>query len=834
MSDATRYSALNQGRMSSREESAPHTRPLSPHRDTYPINSNNSPITEAEPRPLNNTHIMMDENALTPDVGTEADFEVKDNPFAFTPGQLSKMLNPRSLPAFFALGGLDGLERGLRTDRKAGLSVDETVLHHQVSFEEATANTNRPVATSKVGTSEGGAYQDRRRVFSDNRLPEKKPKSLLELMWLTYNDKVLILLSVAAVVSLAVGLHDSFSAENNQGGPEWVEGVAIIVAIAIVVIVGAANDYQKERQFARLNRKKQDRLIKVIRSGKTKELSVHDVLVGDLLHLESGDLVPVDGVLIQSYNVKCDESSATGESDTISKQPADDVYAAIKNHENLERMDPFIISGSRIVEGVGVVMTTATGVHSSFGRTMMSLREEPETATPLQAKLNALARFLATIGGLAGILLVILLAWSSLKLPPRDSKDAPSREGLPLVQISFVVFALVAAIAPERLVVAASLALDTTKRKLRADNPMLPRLEACEGIRNARSISSRMTDALTRSGMHVVSRAIGIPHSFSYQDFESWPPPDARQADKDLVFGDTLRRMTFVGGEGIRDSLRHHAAGAADACHRTSNSARIVTGDSRMTALSIAEECGLLQSGQLDGIVMEGPVFHRLSPTEIAAQRLIWERTIKLAEKRCLRFQLRASAPAALSALLVAVAGASQSAILTAVQLLWVNLIMDTFAALALATTPPDRELKPKDSIGLWNIISRQALHQLPMMFLLLYYSSFGGVLLLHGWNSGPPHDQSITSALDGSQALVMLLGGLAFLSLGDSQALDPHRMSSRDDGTRPSLRGCKAELPFCFPKPRLRLLQRKRVYCPGNLAYAMYRPQGMLWSHNA
>ena len=61
---------------------------------------------------------------------------------------------------------------------------------------------------------------------------------------------------------------------------------------------------------------------------------------GDVVHLEPGDLVPVDGVLIDGFNVKCDESQATGESDIIRKRPSDDVYAAIQNHESLKKMDP--------------------------------------------------------------------------------------------------------------------------------------------------------------------------------------------------------------------------------------------------------------------------------------------------------------------------------------------------------------------------------------------------------------------------------------------------------------------------------------------------------------
>src|SRR4051794_883775 len=126
-------------------------------------------------------------------------------------------------------------------------------------------------------------------------------------MWIALQDKVLILLSIAAVISLALGIYQTIQAQNrakqlklldpnnpeaNEAHLDWVEGVAIIVAVLIVVIVGAGNDWQKERQFVRLNRKKEDRTVKAIRSGKTIQISVYDILVGDVLYLEPGDMIP--------------------------------------------------------------------------------------------------------------------------------------------------------------------------------------------------------------------------------------------------------------------------------------------------------------------------------------------------------------------------------------------------------------------------------------------------------------------------------------------------------------------------------------------------------------
>jgi Ca2+-transporting ATPase len=235
------------------------------------------------------------------------------------------------------------------------------------------------------------AFNDRKRVFGENRLPEKKPKNILQLAWIALKDKILILLSVAAVISLALGLYQTFNPHAEEGAKvEWVEGVAIIVAIFIVVMVGAINDWQKERQFMKLNRKKEDRMVKVIRSGKTMKVSVYDCLVGDIMVLDQGDVLPVDGIFINGYNVSCDEASATGESDLMKKTPALEVWKAMQEGRDLRKMDPFILSGAKVSEGVGSFLVTAVGVHSSYGKTMMALREDNEI-TPLQYKLNILA-----------------------------------------------------------------------------------------------------------------------------------------------------------------------------------------------------------------------------------------------------------------------------------------------------------------------------------------------------------------------------------------------------------------------------------------------------------
>jgi Ca2+-transporting ATPase len=274
--------------------------------------------------------------------------------FELPPSKLVSLVDPKDISLLKELGGTDGLVKLLHSDVRRGLSDNE----------------DNPDPNASV--------EDRKRAYGENRVPARKPKSLIYLVWLALQDQVLILLSIAAVVSLALGLYQDLGTPSEQvdcpagkTGPcyapkvDWVEGVAIIVAIMIVVGVGSANDYQKERQFRALNAQREQRSVHAIRGGKERLLDVHEIVVGDVLVLEPGEILPVDGVLLEGHNVKCDESSATGESDAISKRPLEDL------ERTSAKGDPFLLSGSKVAEGQGLYVTIAVGKRSFNGKIMM-------------------------------------------------------------------------------------------------------------------------------------------------------------------------------------------------------------------------------------------------------------------------------------------------------------------------------------------------------------------------------------------------------------------------------------------------------------------------------
>lgn len=524
-----------------------------------PAHSNDPFLTPNRSRASSSatTQVVDRNEALRPDPGTEADFEVDNNPFAFSPGQLNKLLNPKSLAAYRALGGISGIARGLQTNLESGLSVDETNVRRRIAFDEAVEGKDTKEESSAIPGAE--QFGDRARVYGKNVLPAKKATPLWKLMWNTYNDKVLILLTVAAFVSLALGLYETLGVEHPPGSPpavDWIEGVAICVAIIIVVAVGSINDWQKEKAFVRLNAKKEDREVKVIRSGKAVVINVHDILVGDIVNLEPGDLIPVDGIFISGHSMKCDESSATGESDALKKTPGEQVYRMLEDGQQAKStdMDPFIISGAKVLEGMGTFVCTSVGVNSSFGKIMMSVRTEVE-ATPLQKKLEGLAGAIAKLGGGAALLLFFVLFFRFVASLPGDTRDSASKASS-FMDILIVAITIIVVAVPEGLPLAVTLALAFAATRMLKENNLVRVLRACETMGNATTVCSDKTGTLTTNKMTVVAGTFGSsgfskPESEKpTQTISQWASDLSTPAKEAIIQSVAINSTAFEGEDG--------------------------------------------------------------------------------------------------------------------------------------------------------------------------------------------------------------------------------------------------------------------------------------------
>lgn len=452
------------------------------------------------------------------------DSPIQCNNFAFTPLELHRLQTHRSLAALDVFGGIRGLASGLRTDIASGLSTEETTLQGAVSFDEAVAagregrpavlrnveapTTHHALHGIRLGEAQDPHFADRKRVFGANRLPRRPQKSFFRLMWIAFNDKLLILLTISACISLAIGIYQSVSAEVGMSNIEWVDGVTVVVAIVIIVLASAANDWQKNHKFEKLNERKKHREVAVFRSGRAQQISIEEVLVGDIMHVEAGEVLAVDGILIQASGLHINESSVSGETSLVHKTvPADhDASHAVF-------ADPFILSGTTINRGVGRYLVTSVGANSTYGRTLISLREDVEE-TPLQAKLGRLGKQLIVFGTIAGLIFFIILFVRYLIHLKGMSTKGPSNKAEAFFHILILAITVVIITVPEGLALNVTVALAFATTRMLKDNNLVRLIRSCEVMGNATCVCSDKTGTLTQNKMTVVAGRIGLDGKF--------------------------------------------------------------------------------------------------------------------------------------------------------------------------------------------------------------------------------------------------------------------------------------------------------------------------------
>ncbi|XP_006152051.1 plasma membrane calcium-transporting ATPase 2 isoform X6 [Tupaia chinensis] len=418
----------------------------------------------------------------------------------------------------------------------------------------------RRLKTSPVEGLPGTApdLEKRKQIFGQNFIPPKKPKTFLQLVWEALQDVTLIILEIAAIISLGLSFYHP-PGENNegcataQGGAEdegeaeagWIEGAAILLSVICVVLVTAFNDWSKEKQFRGLqSRIEQEQKFTVVRAGQVVQIPVAEIVVGDIAQVKYGDLLPADGLFIQGNDLKIDESSLTGESDQVRK--------------SVDK-DPMLLSGTHVMEGSGRMVVTAVGVNSQTGIifTLLGAGGEEEEKkdkkakqqdgaaamemqplksaeggdaddkkkanmhkkekSVLQGKLTKLAVQIGKAGLVMSAITVIILVLYFTVDTFVVNKKPWLPECTPVYVQYFVKFfiigvtVLVVAV-PEGLPLAVTISLAYSVKKMMKDNNLVRHLDACETMGNATAICSDKTGTLTTNRMTVVQAYVGDVH----------------------------------------------------------------------------------------------------------------------------------------------------------------------------------------------------------------------------------------------------------------------------------------------------------------------------------
>ncbi|CAA7263095.1 unnamed protein product [Cyclocybe aegerita] len=468
------------------------------------------------------------------------DDDLDPSPFPFKPNQLASLVELKSLDGLMALGGASGVIEGLQTSTKDGIVTKLTPVEengrpviesrlrerqleekHESDEELPAIRLTAPTPTESQADHEASyvVIEERRRVYGRNVVPIRNSKPLLLLIWLALQDNVLILLSTAAFVSAVIG---AFLSPKGTYNAYWVEGLAVLVGIIIIVFVGALNDWNRERQLQFLHERKNERTTKVIRDGVEQVIDVKDLVVGDVGLLQPGEILPCDGIFLSGHNVKCDESWFSGESDAIRKHPFTKVATTPtceKDDASVEVPhsygDCFILSGSKVLEGAGKYIVVAVGRRSLSGRVQTSL-ESSRTVTPLQDKLNGFATLVAKIGSCIGLALFIALLF---RLLVQFGKDAPQRQplekGFAIVSILIVATVLVVVAVPQGLPLAAILSISFAAKRMFREGILVRTVHASEFLGGISVICSNKATFVNEDRLTVVSGTIGIHAKFS-------------------------------------------------------------------------------------------------------------------------------------------------------------------------------------------------------------------------------------------------------------------------------------------------------------------------------
>lgn len=221
------------------------------------------------------------------------------------------------------LGGVAGLAKLLASDVDDGIDVDAIIFEQRKTesvfpfllflLPSSSLLSRKKKKRSRSVCVCGGDTDDeagptllklqkkKKKRFGRNVYTRSKPKSIFKLWFEAWQDEMLIILTVAAFVSLFLGL--AFPPEDETRATSWIDGAAILAAVVIVCTVAAVNDWSQDRQFRELNEKKDDTLVSVIRAGQRIQVSIHDILVGDICFLSTGDQIPADGIYIRGQSI---------------------------------------------------------------------------------------------------------------------------------------------------------------------------------------------------------------------------------------------------------------------------------------------------------------------------------------------------------------------------------------------------------------------------------------------------------------------------------------------------------------------------------------------------
>ncbi|CAD6224351.1 unnamed protein product [Miscanthus lutarioriparius] len=712
-----------------------------------------------------------------------------------------KMLNrDHDTIIFQEVGGVKGLSDLLKSDLDEGVSPDENELMR------------------------------RRDIFGANTYPRKERRSVWYFVFEACQDLTLVILMVAAAISLSLGM----ATEGVKDG--WYDG-------------GTTSDYRQSLQFQHLNEEKRNIQVEVIRGGKRLVASIFDLVVGDVVPLKIGDQVPADDILIYGHFLAIDELSMTRESKIVNK----------------DQRAPFLMSGCKVADGYGSMLVTGVGINTEWGMMMANLSEDTGEETPLQVRLNGVANLIGSVGlSVAGAVLVVL--WlryftGHTKNPDGTTQFLAGTTGVKqgfmgAIRILTIAQLILTVVVPKGLPLAVTLTLSYSMRKMR-DKALVRRLSSCETMGSATTICSDKTGTLTMNKMTVVEAYLGGKKMDPYDNASAmctsvtalliegiahnttgtvFMPEDGgatevtgSPTEKAILswglkigmdFKDVRSKSSVLhvlpfnsekkrGGVALQSDTEVHIhwKGAAelllascrswlstDSSVQPMNSIKhsefkksiddMAVSSLRCVAFAYCPwESKMVPTESLDkwklpeddltligvvGIKADIGLSMGISGTEVAKESsdiiildddftsvvkvVRWGRSVYANIQKFIQFQLTVNVAALVINVVAAVS--SGDIPLNAVELLWVNLIMDTLGALALATEPPTDNLMKRHPVG----------RREPLVTNVMWRNLF--IQIFNEFNARKPEEKNVFKGVTNNHLFMAIVGATTVLQI--------------------------------------------------------------------
>lgn len=329
--------------------------------------------------------------------------------------------------------------------------------------------------------------QASRQKYGANTFARTGTESMLKRIWDASTEPMLLMLLFAAIITLAVNITRYFTG----GEYNFLECAGIFAAIFLSVAITIVTEGKSAKAFEALSKINEDTLIKVLRDGEPQLIPQKDIVIGDILLIETGDKIVADGRLISGNDLSADESALTGESLPVKK---DATFTCQENTPVAERAC-MLYSGCFVSGGSGTMLVTGVGNDTEFGQIAQELSSIEKTTTPLQEKLDRLGKGI-TILGSSSAAIVFLIQIIQFAMNHTISLDTVSEAFITSI-------VLIVAAVPEGLptIVAVSLALNIIK--MSRENALVKKMIACETIGCVNIICSDKTGTLTENKMTV-------------------------------------------------------------------------------------------------------------------------------------------------------------------------------------------------------------------------------------------------------------------------------------------------------------------------------------------